>query len=87
MVRGALEVTDKLWAGEISVEQVHPVAVNSDLDEVAPGVAFITAFGNVTGVVADGSLVLIDTGSQFLARANFDKMRAWTDLPLAAALY
>jgi alkyl sulfatase BDS1-like metallo-beta-lactamase superfamily hydrolase len=87
MGHGALEVTDKLWSGEISVEQVHPVAVNSDLDEVAPGVAFITAFGNVTGVVADGSLVLVDTGSQFLARANFDKMRAWTDLPLAAALY
>ena len=63
------------------------MAVNSDLDEVAPGLAFITAFGNVTGVVADGSLVLVDTGSQFLARANFDKMRAWTDLPLAAALY
>jgi alkyl sulfatase BDS1-like metallo-beta-lactamase superfamily hydrolase len=87
MGHGALEVTDKLWTGEISVEQVHPVAVNSGLDEVAPGVAFITAFGNVTGVVADGSLVLVDTGSQFLARTNFDKMRAWTDLPLAAALY
>ena len=87
MGRGALEVTDKLWTGQISVEEVHPVAVNSDLDEVAPGVAFITAFGNVTGVVADGSLVLVDTGSQFLARTNFDRMRAWTDLPLAAALY
>jgi alkyl sulfatase BDS1-like metallo-beta-lactamase superfamily hydrolase len=87
MGRGALEVTDKLWSGEISVERVHLVAVNSDLEEVAPGLAFITAFGNVTGVVADGSLVLVDTGSQFLARANFDKMRAWTDLPVAAALY
>jgi alkyl sulfatase BDS1-like metallo-beta-lactamase superfamily hydrolase len=87
MGRGALEVTDKLWTGEITVEQVHPVAVNSDLDEIAPGLAFITAFGNVTGVVADGALVLVDTGSQFLARANFEKMRAWTELPLAAALY
>ena len=44
MGRGALEVTNKLWTGEISVEEVHPVAVNSDLDEVAPGVAFITAW-------------------------------------------
>ncbi|MGH9252691.1 MAG: hypothetical protein ACRD0W_24720, partial [Acidimicrobiales bacterium] len=78
MGRGALEVTDKLWTGEITVEQVHPVVVNSDLDEIAPGLAFITAFGNVTGVVADGALVLVDTGSQFLARANFEKMRAWT---------
>ena len=83
----ALEITDKLWDGEMSVEQVHPVALNSGLDEVAPGIAFITAFGNVTGVVAGGSLVLIDTGSQFLARANHDRMRAWTDLPVEAALY
>ena len=76
MGHAALAVTDKLWDGEMSVEQVHPVAIDSGLDEVAPGIAFITAFGNVTGVVAGGSLVLIDTGSQFLARANHDRMRA-----------
>jgi alkyl sulfatase BDS1-like metallo-beta-lactamase superfamily hydrolase len=83
----ALEVTDRLWDGQISVEQVHPVAINSGLDEVAPGIAFVTAFGNVTGVAVDGSLVLVDTGSQFLARANYERMRAWTDLPVEAALY
>jgi alkyl sulfatase BDS1-like metallo-beta-lactamase superfamily hydrolase len=87
MGRGALEVTDKLWSGEILAEKVPPAPHRRQLEEPPPGLAFITAFGNVTGVVADGSLVLVDTGSQFLARANFDKMRAWTDLPVAAALY
>jgi alkyl sulfatase BDS1-like metallo-beta-lactamase superfamily hydrolase len=61
--------------------------VNGDLDDVAPGIAFIPAFGNVSGFSTDDSLVLVDTGSQFQARANFDKVRSWTDLPVETAIY
>jgi alkyl sulfatase BDS1-like metallo-beta-lactamase superfamily hydrolase len=83
----ALDLADKLWRGEASVEEVHPVVVNGDLDEVAPGIGFIPAFGNVSGFPTDDSLVLVDTGSQFQARANFDKVRSWTDLPVETAIY
>ena len=87
MSDSALETTDRLWNGEVTVEQVGQLALAGDLEEVAPGVAFIPSFGNVTGVVSGTSLVLVDTGSEFLARTNYDKMRAWTDLPVEAAIY
>ena len=87
MADSALDLADKLWRGEACVEEVHPVVVNGGLDEVAPGIGFIPAFGNVSGFSTDDSLVLVDTGSQFQARANFDKVRSWTDLPVETAIY
>ncbi len=43
-----LDLTDKLWRGEVTVGEVHPVTSTRDLEEVAPGIAFIPAFGNVS---------------------------------------
>src|SRR5215467_14209055 len=87
MSDSVLDLTDRLWRGEVTVGQVHPVTSTRDLEEVAPGIAFIPAFGNVSAFACDDALVLVDTGNQVLADANFEKVRGWTDLPLATAVY
>jgi alkyl sulfatase BDS1-like metallo-beta-lactamase superfamily hydrolase len=82
-----LDLTDRLWRGEVSVGEVHPVTSTADLDEVAPGIAFIPAFGNVSAFATDDALLLVDTGNLVLAGANFEKVRGWTDLPLQTVVY
>ena len=46
-------------------EQQHPFTPLMQLEEVAPGVAFVSCFANVTAVATDDGLVLVDTGSAF----------------------
>ena len=87
MSRSTLETSDRLWRGEISAAEVHPVVMDGDLDEVAPGIAFIPAFGSVCAFTVGDELLLVDTGNRFLARKNFQRIRAWTDLPLRTAIY
>jgi alkyl sulfatase BDS1-like metallo-beta-lactamase superfamily hydrolase len=82
-----LELTDRLFRGETTVEEVHPVVVDGDLDEVADGIGFIPAFGNVTAFALDGAMLLVDTGNRFMARANHDRVRSWTGLPLDTVVY
>jgi alkyl sulfatase BDS1-like metallo-beta-lactamase superfamily hydrolase len=87
MAGSTLELSDRLWRGDVTVEEVHPVLTISDLDEVAPGVAFVNSFGNVTAVAAGDALVLVDTGNALLAQTNFDKVRAWSTAPLDTVVY
>ena len=82
-----LDLTDKLWRGEVTVGEVHPVTSTRDLDEVAPGIAFIPAFGNVSAFATDEALVLVDTGQLLLADTNHERLRRWTDLPLDTVVY
>jgi alkyl sulfatase BDS1-like metallo-beta-lactamase superfamily hydrolase len=82
-----LDLTDRLLRGEVSVEEVNPVVFDGDLDEVAPGVAFVPSFGNIAAFALDGGLMLVDTGNGPFARHNHAKVRAWTDLPLDTAVY
>jgi alkyl sulfatase BDS1-like metallo-beta-lactamase superfamily hydrolase len=87
MSGSVLDLTDKLWRGELTVGEVHPVTSTRELDEVAPGIGFIPAFGNVSAFATDGALVLVDTGNQPLADNNFRQVRGWTDLPLDTVVY
>jgi alkyl sulfatase BDS1-like metallo-beta-lactamase superfamily hydrolase len=87
MSGSVLDLTDKLWRGELTVGEVHPVTSTRDLDEVAPEIGFIPAFGNVSAFATDGALVLVDTGNRPLADNNFRQVRGWTDLPLDTVVY
>jgi alkyl sulfatase BDS1-like metallo-beta-lactamase superfamily hydrolase len=82
-----LDLTDKLWSGELSVRGIHPVTSTRDLEEVAPGIAFVPAFGNVSAFATDGALVLVDTGNERRANRNFAQLRGWSKLPLDTAVY
>src|SRR5690606_16295971 len=84
---GVLDLTDRLWRGEVSVSEVHPVVTLGQLDEVAPGIAFLPAFGNVSAVAAGDVLVLVDTGNQVMAQSNFEQVRAWSTAPLDTVVY
>jgi alkyl sulfatase BDS1-like metallo-beta-lactamase superfamily hydrolase len=87
MGASALEMTDRLLRGEISVSQVNPVGGDAALDEVAPGVAFIPSFGNIAAFAVEDRLLLVDTGNQLLAGANHAKVRGWSGLPLDTVVY
>ena len=55
--------------------------------EVADGVAFVPSFANVAAVDTADGLVLVDTGSSFMARSIHRTLRAWTPSRLHTALY
>ena len=87
MAASVLDLTDKLWTGEVTVGEVHPVGGHRGLDEVSAGTGFIASFGNVAAFATDDALVLVDTGNQVLAGANHEAVRGWTDLPLDTVVY
>ncbi len=87
MAASVLDLTDKLWTGEVTVGEVHPVGGHRGLDEVGEGTGFIASFGNVAAFATDDALVLVDTGNQVLAGANHEAVRGWTDLPLDTVVY
>ena len=82
-----LDVADRLWRGEASVEDHHPFAPRGGLVEVAAGCAFVPSFANVSAVATDEGLVLVDTGSQLFARQVVDELRRWSDRPVHTAVY
>jgi alkyl sulfatase BDS1-like metallo-beta-lactamase superfamily hydrolase len=82
-----LDVADRLWRGEIPIEQAHPFAPRGAVAQVADGCAFVPSFANVSAVATDDGLVLVDTGSQLFARAAIDELRRWSTEPVHTAVY
>jgi alkyl sulfatase BDS1-like metallo-beta-lactamase superfamily hydrolase len=83
-----LDLADKLWRGDIDIAQIHPVGgYLGGLAEVADGVAFVPSFANVSAFATEEGLVLVDTGSSFVAAAVHDTLRGWSELRLDTAIY
>jgi alkyl sulfatase BDS1-like metallo-beta-lactamase superfamily hydrolase len=82
-----LDLADKLWTGEVSVEDSHPFSLIGEAEEVADGVAFVPSFANVTAFRTDDGLVLVDTGSAPLAQHVHTTLRRWDSSPLHTAVY
>ena len=82
-----LDLADKLWTGEVSVEDSHPFSLIGEAQEVADGVAFVPSFANVTAFRTDDGLVLVDTGSAPLAQHVHTTLRRWDSSPLHTAVY
>jgi alkyl sulfatase BDS1-like metallo-beta-lactamase superfamily hydrolase len=87
MADGVLDFADRMWRGEVTAGEINPVGGHRGLDEVAPGTAFVTSFGNVAAFTTEGALVLVDTGNRGRAPENFAAVRAWSALPLDTAVY
>ena len=81
------EVAEKLWTGAISTREQHPFTPLMALEEVAPGVAFVSSFANVTAIAGERGLALVDTGSAQLADQVFDSVRGWSEAPVHTAIY
>jgi glyoxylase-like metal-dependent hydrolase (beta-lactamase superfamily II) len=88
MADDVLDLADKLWRGDIDVTQIHPVGgYLGGLAEVTDGVAFLPSFANVSAFSTGEGLVLVDTGSAFVATAVHETIRGWSDLRLDTAIY
>jgi alkyl sulfatase BDS1-like metallo-beta-lactamase superfamily hydrolase len=87
-VGDVLDLADRLWRGEADIAEHHPVQnFQTSPEEVAPNVAFVASFANVSAVSTDDGLVLVDTGSQFMAKPIHEALRTWTDQRLNTAIY
>jgi alkyl sulfatase BDS1-like metallo-beta-lactamase superfamily hydrolase len=82
-----LELSGRLLRGEASTVDHHPFSTSNEIEEVAPGVAFVDSFANVTVVATDDGLVLVDTGSVFAAGPVHRAVRSWSSAPAHSAVY
>ncbi len=82
-----LDLADKLWRGEVGIEDTHPFSLIGEAEEVTDGVAFVPSFANVSALRTDDGLVLVDTGSLPLAQHVHRTLRTWDASPLHTAVY
>ena len=82
-----LALADRLWRGEVGTSEYHPVGHLGGLAEVTDDLVFLPAFANVTAIRTADGLVLVDTGSAFVARAIHDELRRWSTARLHTAVY
>lgn len=77
------ELAERFWRGDSDSRDRWRATGMSE--EIAPGVFFLHAFGNVTEIRIDAGLVLVDTGN-FAARVKtFAVLRNFDSSPLFAA--
>jgi alkyl sulfatase BDS1-like metallo-beta-lactamase superfamily hydrolase len=86
-----LDVADRVWRGELAIEEHNPFsspwAANCVLTEIAPGLATIASLANVHAMKTEDGLVFVDTGIFFLARTIHTSIRAWSGDRLHTAVY
>ncbi len=82
-----LAVAEKLWNGEVSTAEIHPLRPSTGLAEVADGVAFVPSFANVSAVSTADGLLLVDTGSALTAAEVHRTIRTWSQDRLNTAIY
>ncbi len=88
MADDVLTTADKLWRGEIDIASLHPVGgYLGGLAEPTPDVAFVPSFANVSAFSTEDGLVLVDTGSTFVASAVHRQLRQWSAGRLNTAVY
>jgi glyoxylase-like metal-dependent hydrolase (beta-lactamase superfamily II) len=87
MPTDVLDLADRLWRGAAHVSEFHPVGHLGGLAEICDDVAFLPAFANVTATRTADGLVLVDTGSAFVAQSIHDELRGWTGARLHTAIY
>ena len=81
------DLAEKAWRGELAETQVHPGMALVALEEIAPGLAFMSGFGNVAVLSTDEGLVFVDTSSAFHASKLFAEVRRWSRARVHTAVY
>ena len=82
-----LELADRLWRGEASTSEHHPVVFSGELCEITEGVAFVPTFANSSVFSSDDGLFMVDTGSSFTAATMHAQIRRWNSQPLNTAVF
>ena len=83
----AIELADRLWRGDVSVDDHHPMAHMGHIEDVADRTAFLPSFANVSALATDEGLLLVDTGSQLTAKRVHEEVRSWDAARLNTAVY
>ena len=81
------DFSERLLSGAASTLDHNPMAPVLAVEEVAPRAAFVSSFSNVTAVDTDEGLLLVDTGSHFLAEANKALVRSYSSRRLHTVLF
>jgi alkyl sulfatase BDS1-like metallo-beta-lactamase superfamily hydrolase len=81
------DLAEALLSGQRNTSEMNPLVQMMGLEEYAPGLAFVSAFGNVTAVDTDDGLVLVDTGSFFTGGQIGAQIRDWRSGPVHSAVY
>lgn len=81
------DVAEKYWTGAISTREQHPFTPLGAIEELAPGVAFVSSFANVVAVAGDRGLMLVDTGSAPFAGQVYACVRGWSAAPVDVAVF
>lgn len=82
-----VELADRLWRGEASTSEHHPVVFSGELCEITDGVAFVPTFANSSVFSSDDGLFMVDTGSSFTAATMHAQIRRWSPQPLHTAVF
>jgi alkyl sulfatase BDS1-like metallo-beta-lactamase superfamily hydrolase len=82
-----LDLSDRLWTGEETIDRHHPITHRSHIEEVVRDTAFLASFANVSAFSTDDGLLLVDTGSQFTASLVHDEIRSWSPRRLNTAVF
>src|ERR1700689_2127032 len=80
-------LADRLWRGEVTSSEYHPVGHRGGMAEICDGVAFVPSFANVSAFVTEDGLLLVDTGSSFMAGTVHEEIRRWSGQRLHTAVY
>ena len=82
-----IELADRLWRGEASIAEHHPLQQFSGVEEVTDGVGFMSVMSNVVVIDAGEELALVDTGTSYTADHVFDQVRGVSSAPLRAVVF
>lgn len=81
------DMAERMWAGQVAREDLHPLRADGDAEEIAPGVLFYHSFSNLTVFDTGDGLVMVDTGTYFGQRQTFGAVRSWSQARLNTAVY
>jgi alkyl sulfatase BDS1-like metallo-beta-lactamase superfamily hydrolase len=82
-----LDFADKLFTGEVPIQEYHPFSPSGQLAEVQAGLAFVDSFANAAAVDTADGLVMVDTSGVFHASRVHDTIRNWSSSPLHTAVF
>ncbi len=79
------DLAERSWTG-LETDR-HPFTPGLVVEEIAPGVAFVSSFANVSAIETREGLVLVDTGSFFLAAPTKELVRSFSRQALHTAIF
>jgi alkyl sulfatase BDS1-like metallo-beta-lactamase superfamily hydrolase len=87
MADGVLDQSTRILDGEGRGGRGHPMVPSGSVEEVAPDVAFVPSFANVSALRTSEGLVLFDTSSTMTSTRVHDELRSWSSDPVHTVVF